>query len=58
LEAKYQEWEAWTVPTAYQGTFWCARRRDDHKIVLNSARDVDELGRDIADWIDDHDTDW
>jgi hypothetical protein len=53
LAAKFPDWEIWTVPTAYQGTYWCARHRDDHKVVLNSARNADELGRDIADWYDD-----
>jgi hypothetical protein len=58
LEHKFPEWQVWMVPTARQGTFWCARRRDDHKVVLNSARSADELGRDIADWYGERAEDW
>jgi hypothetical protein len=54
LERKYPDWQVWTVPTAYQGTFWCARLHHDHTTVLNSARNPGELAEDIAAWYDEH----
>jgi hypothetical protein len=29
--------EFWTVRKHIGGTVWCARRADDHKVVLNAA---------------------
>ena len=29
-------WEFWIVRRLYGGPVWCARRRDDHKKVINA----------------------
>jgi hypothetical protein len=29
-------WEIWVVPRVQGGPVWCARRRDDHRTVLNA----------------------
>ena len=36
LEAEWPLWEVWLVRQYIGGTAWCARRRDDHKVVLNA----------------------
>ena len=36
LEAQWPDWELWLVHQVIGGTAWCARRRDDHKWVLNA----------------------
>jgi hypothetical protein len=36
LQADWPLWEIWTVHRLIGGTVWCARRRDDHKRVLNA----------------------
>ncbi len=37
LRAGWPEWEIWTVRCYVGGMVWCARRHDDHKVVLNAA---------------------
>ena len=36
LEAQWPDWEVWTVRQYIGGTAWCARRRDDHRTVINA----------------------
>jgi hypothetical protein len=36
LECDWPNWQFWTVHRYIGGTVWCARRRDDHKRVLNA----------------------
>jgi hypothetical protein len=36
LEHDWPGWQIWTVQRLIGGTVWCARRRDDHKKVLNA----------------------
>jgi hypothetical protein len=36
LEADWPRWEIWIVHKVIGGPTWCARRRDDHKKVLNA----------------------
>jgi hypothetical protein len=36
LERDWPHWQVWTVYQAVGGTVWCARRRDDHKKVINA----------------------
>ncbi len=36
LQADWPNWEIWKVRRLYGGPVWCARRRDDHKTVLNA----------------------
>ena len=36
LQADWPAWEVWKVRRLCGGPVWCARRRDDHKKVLNA----------------------
>jgi len=36
LQADWPNWEVWIVRKVIGGPTWCARRRDDHKKVLNA----------------------
>jgi hypothetical protein len=36
LQADWPLWEIWKVHRVVGGPVWCARRRDDHKKVLNA----------------------
>jgi hypothetical protein len=36
LQADWPNWEVWIVYRLIGGPAWCARRRDDHKKVLNA----------------------
>jgi hypothetical protein len=36
LQADWPNWEIWIVHRVIGGPVWCARRRDDHKRVLNA----------------------
>jgi hypothetical protein len=36
LAREWPNWEVWTVQKVIGGPTWCARRRDDHKKVLNA----------------------
>ncbi len=36
LQADWPNWEVWIVYKVIGGPTWCARRRDDHKRVLNA----------------------
>ncbi len=36
LQAGWPGWQIWTVHRYIGGTVWCARRRDDHRKVLNA----------------------
>jgi hypothetical protein len=51
LEREWPRWQIWTVHQYIGGTVWCARRRDDHKQVLNagSAAELTQLLEDAAD---------
>ena len=42
LEADWPDWQAWVVYRVIGAPVWCARRRDDHRTVLN-ASSPDEL---------------
>ena len=37
LQADWPRWQFWIIPRAVGGPAWCARRRDDHKRVINAA---------------------
>lgn len=56
LETRFPGWECWTVRTfdgMRNGVVWCARRRDDHRVVINEASEG-ELAAAIGshDWPD------
>lgn len=36
LQADWPDWQIWIVHRHIGGPVWCARRRDDHKRVLNA----------------------
>jgi hypothetical protein len=36
LQADWPNWEVWIVRRVIGGPVWCARRRDDHRLVLNA----------------------
>ncbi len=36
LQADWPRLQIWTVHRVVGGTVWCARRRDEHKKVLNT----------------------
>lgn len=36
LERDWPHWQVWVVRRVVGGPVWCARRRDDHKRVLNA----------------------
>ncbi len=36
LQADWPNWECWIVRKVIGGPTWCARRRDDHRTVLNA----------------------
>lgn len=42
LSVKFPKWQVWYVPLFVGGHAWCARRHDNHKIVLNAST-PDEL---------------
>lgn len=48
LQADWPNWEIWTVRRLVGGTVWCARRRDDHKRVLNA-----DSAEHLADYLQD-----
>jgi hypothetical protein len=50
LQADWPNWEVWIVRKVIGGTTWCARRRDDHKKVLN-AGSADELAEHLEDTV-------
>ena len=37
LQANWPRWQFWMVWRVVGGPVWCARRRDDHKRVINAA---------------------
>lgn len=47
LSEQYPAWQIWTVPKLNKTSVWCARRHDNHKIVLN-ADGPDELAEIIS----------
>lgn len=52
LQSDWPNWEVWIVGKAIGGITWCARRRDDHKRVLN-AGSADELAEYLEDTVSD-----
>ncbi|HEX9515283.1 MAG TPA: hypothetical protein VF940_03810 [Streptosporangiaceae bacterium] len=36
LQSDWPNWEVWIVRKVVGGPTWCARRRDDHKKLLNA----------------------
>ena len=51
LQSDWPLWEIWTVRRVVGNRVWCARRRDDHKKILNadSAEHLAEYLEDAAD---------
>lgn len=48
LQVDWPLWEIWTVRRVVGNRVWCARRRDDHKKVLNA----DSAGH-LAEYLED-----
>ncbi len=37
LAAQFPLWQVWYVPLYVGGYAWCARRHDNHKVVINAS---------------------
>jgi hypothetical protein len=48
LQSDWLRWEIWTVRKVIGGMTWCARRRDDHKRVLNA-----DSAAELAEYLED-----
>jgi hypothetical protein len=44
LEARFPEWEGWVIKPYIGERTWCARRRDDHRHVLNAGSAAELAG--------------
>jgi hypothetical protein len=50
LQADWPRWQVWIVHRVIGGPVWCARRHDDHKVVLN-AGSAEELAEYLEDTV-------